>query len=112
MKKKISELHKGDIVEIKGKYFDIYDEPNRLENGAYLFAIVSHGEMDKVDKMTYVTPADLAYDISMNFQNEEIDIITEDEIKERNETALRGLIAQLEDDWEDRMSAYRPFCGW
>lgn len=106
MKKKISELRKGDIVEIKGKYFDVYDKPDKLENEAYLFAIVNHGEIDKVNKMTYITPMDLAYEISLNFKNEEIDVVTEYDIKMRNEAADRARIAQLEDDWEDRVSSY------
>lgn len=106
MKKKISELRKGDIVEIKGKYFDVYDKPSKLENEVYLFAIVNHGEIDEVDRMTYITPMDLTYDISLNFKNEEIDVVTEYDVKMRNKAAERARVAQLEDDWEDRVSSY------
>lgn len=106
MKKKISDLNIGDIVEIKGKYFDVYDNPSKLENGEYLFAIVNHGDIDKVNSMTYITPMDLTYEISLNFENQEIDVVTEEDIRLHNEAVTRAMTAQLEDDWEDRVSSY------
>lgn len=112
MKRKISELHHGDIVEIKGKYLDVYGEPSKLENGAYYFAVVDHGKINEINKIGYITPVDLAYEISLNFDNEEINVVTEDEIKRRNEATMRGMIAHLEDKWEDRVSSYNPFYGW
>lgn len=106
IKKKISDLNTGDIVEIKGKYFDVYDKPSKLENGEYLFTVVNHGDIDRIISMTYITPMDLVYEISLNFENQEIDVVMEEDIQLHNEAATRARIAQLEDDWEDRVSSY------
>ena len=106
MKKKISDLNIGDTVEIKGNYFDVYDKPSKLKNGEYLFAVVKHGCIDKVNSLTYITPMDLAYEISSNFRNQEIEVVTEEDIKSHNEAVIRAIIATLEDDWEDSVSSY------
>ena len=78
MKKRISNLKIGDTIEINGGYFDVYDEPSKLENGTYLFAIVNHGEIDKVRNMIYITPTHLAYELSSNFENEEVVVVNEE----------------------------------
>jgi hypothetical protein len=76
MKKKISDLRIGDTIEINGMYFDVYDEPSELENGDYLFCIVKHGEIDKVKAMTYITPMDLAYEVSSDFEKGEVTVVS------------------------------------
>lgn len=77
MNKRISDLKIGDTIEINGKYFDVYDEPSKLDNGDYLFAIVNHGEIDKVRNMTYITPAHLSYELSSNFFNKEVFVVND-----------------------------------
>lgn len=78
MKKKIADLRIGDTVEINGKLYDVYDEPTKLENGDYCFVTVGHGMIEKVSKMTYITPADLAYEVSSNFENGEITVVAKE----------------------------------
>lgn len=78
MKKKIADLRIGDTVEINGKLYDVYDEPTKLENGDYCFVIAGHGMIEKVSKMAYITPVDLAYEVSSNFENGEITVVAKE----------------------------------
>lgn len=112
MKIKISKLTIGDTVEIKGKQYDVYDTPTRLENGTYLFPLVGYGEIDRVRRYYYITPADLIYELSSNFENEEVEVMEFGNVKKVSIVPEPVSISELEDRWEDEMSSYRPFYGW
>ena len=75
MKKQIANLKTGDTVKIGGRLYDVFDEPTKMDDGEYCFVVADHGKIETVRQMDYVTPADLAYESSSNFENGEIEVV-------------------------------------
>lgn len=75
MKKQIANLKTVDTVKIGGRLYDVFDEPTKMDDGEYCFVVADHGKIETVRQMDYVTPADLAYESSSNFENGEIEVV-------------------------------------